>query len=291
MTVYPTHGGGSFCLASPAVTAETTSTIGQERASNPYFLAATENDFLDLALTDFPSIPTYYKRMANVNRRGPRILGSLPVLYPLAPREVLVRVHGEVIAIDARPADYYPSSHVPGAYSIPYGNSFGTWVGWLVDHRVALVLVMEDPALIDEAVRQLIRIGYDSLEGYLEGGMEAWEKARLPVSSLRTVTPGELSAELESGNGPLPLDVRYSDEWRDGHVPGALHVELGDLPEHVDGLPRDRSYATLCAAGMRATTAASILEREGFGDGDVAVVVGGTQAWKEAGYPLAKDEP
>ena len=65
-------------------------------------------------------------------------------------------------------------------------------------------------------------------------------------------------------------------------------MELGDLPEHVDGLPRDRSYATLCAAGVRASTAASILEREVFKD--VSVVVGGTEAWRQAGYPLEKDE-
>jgi hydroxyacylglutathione hydrolase len=83
---------------------------------------------------------------------------------------------------------------------------------------------------------------------------------------------------------PVPLDVRFRHEWREGHVPGAVHVELGALPGHLDGLPRDRAYATLCAAGVRASTAASILQREGFQD--VSLVLGGTQAWEKAHYPL-----
>jgi hydroxyacylglutathione hydrolase len=81
--------------------------------------------------------------------------------------------------------------------------------------------------------------------------------------------------------------VRFHHEWREGHVPGALHVELGDLPEHLDGLPRDRAYYALCAAGVRAATAASILEREGFED--VTLVEGGTEAWKQAGLPLESE--
>ena len=288
VAVYPTHGGGSFCLASPSGTGGgTTSTVGQERATNPYFQAASEEDFLELALGKSPSFPAYYKRMAAINRRGPHILGHLPQLYPLAPREVWVRVQGEGIAIDARDIHLYAASHIPGAYSIPLGDSFGTWAGWLVEPGKPLVLVIEEPSATEEAARQLVRIGYDALEGYLDGGMEAREKARLPVAHLRTVTPSDLSREMESGNGPLPLDVRFDHEWRLGHVPDALHVELGQLPEHADGLPRDRAYATLCAMGARATIAASVLEREGFKD--VAVVTGGTQAWVKSGYPLEKE--
>ena len=288
VAVYPTHGGGSFCLATAAGPSGTSSTIGLERTTNPYFQASTEAEFLELALGDLPSFPTYYKRMANINRRGPRILGSLPVLFPLAPREAWVRVQGEGIGIDSRPADIYATGYVPGTYSIPFGNSFGTWVGWVVEPGKPLVLVTEDLSILDEAVRQLIRIGYDVLEGYLEGGMDAWKEARLPVARLPTVSPGELYDDLEGGSGPLPLDVRFAHEWQHGHVPGALHIELGDLPEHVEGLPRERSYATLCAAGVRASTAASILEREGFQD--VALVMGGTEAWRRAGYPLEKDD-
>ena len=288
VAVYPTHGGGSFCLAAPSGGGATTSTIGQERAANPYFQASSEEEFLALALGDLPSYPTYYKRMAAINRRGPRILGALPTLYPLAPREVWARVHGEGVAIDARPAPAYAAAHIPQAYSIPFGDSFGTWVGWLVEPNRPLVFVLEEVAAQEELVRQLVRIGYDQLEGYLEGGMPAWERAGLPVARLRVVTAEELHRSLGDIRGPLPLDVRFDHEWRLGHVPGALHVELGQLPEHVDGLPRDRAYATVCAAGVRAATAASVLEREGIRD--VVLLEGGTDAWAGAGLPLEREE-
>jgi len=283
VAVYPTHGGGSFCMAAPAGSGDS-STIGQERGSNPFFQASTEEEFLELAMADLPPYPTYYKRMANFNRRGPRILGSLPVLYPLAPRETWVRVQDDGVAIDARSAGDYAQSHIPAAYSIPMGNSFGTWVGWLIEPGKGLVVVIQDPSNLEEAVPQLIRICYDSLEG----GMTSWEEACLPVARLKSMTVDELHRSLGGNDAPLPIDVRFGDEWKSGHVPGALHVELGDLPEHVDGLPRDRSYAALCAGGVRAATAASILEREGFQD--VSLVVGGTEAWRNAGHPLEVPE-
>ena len=133
-------------------------------------------------------------------------------------------------------------------------------------------------------MRHLIRIGFDTLDGYLDGGMEAWGRARLPMDDLPTMTSGDLYAQIEGGAAPLPLDVRFGYEWRLGHVPGALHIELGQLPSGTASLARDRSYATLCAGGIRACTAASIMEREGFGE--VALVEGGTNAWQKAGYPL-----
>ena len=286
VTVYPTHGGGSFCMAAAPSGGINTTTIGQERTANPYFQAETENDFLDLALGDLPSYPAYYKRMAAINRQGPRILGWLPQLFPLSPREVWTRVQGEGIAIDARAPANYAAAHVPWSYCITAGDSFGTWVGWVVEPGRPLVFVLEDPSATEDLVRQLIRIGYATLDGYLEGGMAGWQRSRLPVAQTRTLTVAELYRDLEGGNGPQPLDVRFEHEWRTGHLPGALKVELGQLPEHVDALPRNLSYATQCAAGVRAATAASILEREGFED--VAMVAGGTEAWRKAGYPLAQ---
>lgn len=284
VAVYPTHGMGSFCLASPAGSGATTTTVGQERRTNPFFQADSEDEFLELALSDLPSYPTYYGRMADVNVRGPRILGGVPGLYPLSPREVWVRMQGESVGIDIRSGTEYASAHIPRSYSIPFAGSAGTWVGWLIEGGKPIVVTGDNPQDREDMVRQLIRIGYDSLDGYLEGGMEAWRDARLPVAEMAVTSPRELYAALEGGEGPVPLDVRFDHEWRDGHVPEAVHVELGDLPGRLQSLPRESSYATLCAAGVRAATAASVLEREGFTQ--VSLVEGGTTAWVGAGLPL-----
>ena len=285
VVVYPTHGGGSFCLASPADSGATTTTIGIERQSNAFFQAKTEDEFLELALSDLPPIPAYYSRMAAINTRGPRILGRLPEVFPLSPNEVWVRIQEDSSAVDLRIPEAYVKAHVPRSYSVPYGDSAGTWVGWLVEPDKPIILIGgDDPQVRRDMVRQLVRIGYDIFDGYLEGGMEAWAQTRLPVASLNAVTPESLYARLEGNGGIVPLDVRFGYEWRTGHIPGAINIELGELAKAHHTLAKDASYASICAAGVRASTAASILEREGFED--VVLLLGGTSAWKEAGYPL-----
>ena len=284
VTVYPTHGAGSFCLASPTDSGARVTTIGRERATNPYFRAEGEDAFLELAMSSTPPVPRYYGRMAGINVRGPKILGELPVVYPLSPTEVWGRLQRNAVALDIRDMREYASAHIPAALSVPMGGSAGTWVGWLAEEDAQLVMVGDDPAARTEMVRQLIRIGYDSPEGYLEGGMDAWTAARLPVSTTRVVTADELYQMLEAGDGPAPLDVRFRYEWETGGVPEAIRVELGDLPDRIDTLSRERHYATVCAAGVRASTAASVLERGGLKD--VSVLLGGTSAWEMAGLPM-----
>ena len=284
VVVYPTHGGGSFCLATPSGSSGTTTTIGQERATNAFFQASTEDEFLDLATSSLTSFPSYYSRMAAINVRGPRILGGLPKLYPLAPREVWVRSQSDSVVIDARRVESYAELHVPSAYSILVGGSFGTWAGWLIDEGSPVIIVSEDEADKEEMVRHLIRIGYDVLDGYLEGGMEAWQATRLPTATTSTVTPDTLYPTIEGGRQILPIDVRFDYEWRDGHVPGAINIELGDLPGQVDAMDRQAEYAMVCAVGVRSSTAASVMERAGFEH--LTLVQGGTDAWRHAGLPI-----
>ena len=167
---------------------------------------------------------------------------------------------------------------------MPFGGSAGTWIGWLVEFGKPLILVSDSPDQREEMVRQLIRIGYDTLEGYLDGGMEAWGATGLPTSSLEVATAQELYSQLEGGGGPVPLDVRFGYEWRAGHIAGSVNVELGELPQKAGALSRDQRYVSVCAGGVRASTAASVLEREGIGN--VVLMRGGTAAWEKAGYPL-----
>ncbi len=227
VTVYPMHGGGSFCMATAPGFAATTTTIGQERTSNPFFQARTEFDFLDLALGELQSYPSYFKRMATINRQGARILGQVPQLFPLSPREVWQRVQGDGIAIDSRAPKEFAAGHVPRSYAVAAGDAFATWVGWLVEPGRPLVLVLDEGADTEQFVRQLIRIGCDSPDGYLEGGMEAWERARLPISRTKMVTAEELHGLMEGGEGPQPLDVRFRHEWKAGHLPGRWRWSWG----------------------------------------------------------------
>ena len=88
---------------------------------------------------------------------------------------------------------------------------------------------------------------------------------------------------------PMVIDVRQCSEYDMGHITGALIIELEELQEHLDGLPRELPMVTACAAGMRATTAGSILQRDGRANVQV-VDEEGTLAWIERGYLYETEE-
>ena len=140
--VYPTHGPGSFCSA-PAGS-ERTSTIGRERATNPLLLAPDENAFVELLISGLGTLPAYFRRLPEVNRRGARLYGTLPDLPRLTVEEVERQLIEGAMLIDARPIDAYASSHIPGAVSNALRPAFGTWLASVVPDDVPLVFVLDD---------------------------------------------------------------------------------------------------------------------------------------------------
>ena len=149
-----------------------------------------------------------------------------------------------------------------------------------------MVLLSAETSHHDAMVRQLIRIGFDRVNGYLDGGIDAWKTPDLPVETSDCI---DLDALKELSNGtvaPMILDVRQRNEYHAGHIQGALNIELGELLGHLDGLPREIPVLTVCATGMRASMAGSILKRDGRENVRV-LDSGGTQDWIAPGYPVA----
>ncbi len=284
--VYPTHGAGSYC-AVPRGTDRVT-TIGRERVSSPLALARTEEEFVELALSGLPSYPVYYKEMRPINQRGPRVLGGIPQLKPLSPAEVHAWVGQGGIVLDVRPRRDFARGHIPGAYGIELGTPLVVWVGWLVPFGAPLALVADNPADREQAVRQLIRIGYDDLRGYLEGGLAAWEAAGLPVARVELMAVNELRERLAAGDAPIVLDVRQDAEWTAGHIPGAIHIENGRLPYDELPLPQDRPIAIHCQHGARSVAGFSALTRRGYRN--LSVIKGGFAAWEAAGFEVERAE-
>ncbi len=285
VAIYPTHGAGSFC-AVPSVS-ERTSTIGQERRWNPLVRAKDEDDFVSRALDGLPSYPTYFKYLRRINRQGPAVLGGLPVLKPLKPEEVLQQSARGVVVVDTRQPRAFMAGHIPGAYGIPLSTPLITWAGWVIPFGTPMILLADHPAEREEAIRQLIRIGFDDLRGYLEGGMPAWEAEGLPVSTVPTLPAEELAQALDQGKAPLVLDVRFDAEWRAGHLPKAVHVEAGRLPEADLSLPQDELKVVHCGHSERSTVGISVLERRGYRN--LALLEGGYSGWHAAGYPEVQD--
>ena len=160
------------------------------------------------------------------------------------------------------------------------------WAAWVVPYDTPLLLIGED-AKIEEATRALIRVGLDDVRGWLRGGMAAWASAGLPVQHTGQITPKALQQQLETPDRPQVLDVRTDAEWRDGHLPEALHIMGGYLRDKTSEVPRDRPLVVMCGSGYRSTIAASVLERAGFTH--VTNLTGGMQAWKAAGLETTRE--
>jgi hydroxyacylglutathione hydrolase len=277
VAVWPTHGAGSFCSAPPG--AARSSTIGQELATNPLLAAADEDAFVTRLLGSLGSYPTYFRRLGEINRRGPAILDTASVgrLAPLAVSEVDRLRRDGALVVDIRPVPDYAAAHLPGSLSIPLRDQFASWLGWLADPDRPVVLLANPEQDLADAVWQAVKIGFDQLVGVLDGGMNAWAAAGRPVTRTELVGPDQLA-------GRRILDIRQDAEFAAGHVPGAEHVELGSLAAVADRL-EDGPTVVMCGHGERAAGAASLLERAGHRD--LAVLVGGPDDWASGtGRPL-----
>jgi hydroxyacylglutathione hydrolase len=282
LAVYPTHGAGSFCSA-PVGDGRTT-TIGAERRHNRLLAAADEDGFVAELLAAFGSYPPYFLRLRERNRVGPELLGSdwrrLPLL---STDQVRRQLAGAGVLIDARPITAFATGHLPQAISIALRPQFASWLGWLLDDTRPLVFVLDQDQDRGELARQCRTIGYDHLIGELAGGMAAWRAAGLPEAQLALVEAGRV------GDQPgVVLDVRQAGEVADGHLPGALAIELGAFADDrpTAELP-EGPITVMCGHGERAMTAASLLARAGHHD--LRVAHGGPRDWRRAtGQALAR---
>ncbi|WP_225805491.1 rhodanese-like domain-containing protein [Streptomyces sp. NK15101] len=260
--VWPTHGAGSFCSAPPG--SERTSTIGAQKQANPLLAAPDEDTFVRRLVAGLGTYPAYFARLAEANRRGPAVLTGTPLLPELSPEQVRALAADGGRVVDVRPAADYAAGHIPGSLSDPLRPLFATWLGWLLPDTVPLVFVTGEDQDLDEIVRQAYKIGYERLAGRLAGGMPAW----LADGNEQTTTS---FVTADRAGGRPYLDVRQASEFAAGHVPGAVHIELGDLERVAADAPEGAVVA--CAHGERAMTAAGLLERAGHTD--VVVLAGG----------------
>jgi hydroxyacylglutathione hydrolase len=286
--VFPTHGSGSYCVA-PA-SKERTTTIGRERSSNALALARSEEEFLQRAVEGLPSYPTYYKYLRQINQRGPRILGGVPVLKPLSPSEVRALMDEGVVVLDVRHGKLFGARHIPNSYGIRVDAPLTTWAGWLIPFGSRIVLVAESTEQIIAATRQLIRIGYDELVGHLEDGIDAWTR-EYDVETIPSMNAKELRERLGVGSDGRPtvllIDVRQRSEWDEGHIPGAIHFEGGRVAWETLPFPHDKLLAIQCSSGNRSMSVSSVLRRRGYRN--VVQVEGGIKQWERNGFETTRE--
>ena len=262
VAVYPTHGGGSFCGTGGRSGHQTT--LGAERQSNPFFQTTELMPFLARVLNQ-PRYPNYYRDMAAVNRGGATLIGvTLPAPARLTADEAARMMDAGAAVVDVREGHEYDRGHIPGSYNVGIDGPVSAWVGWLVARGRPIVLGGGTPAENRKAQRQLLRIGFDTIAGELDGGIEAWRASGRELSTFETVEVEDMAAWVLSAEPMTVVDVRDEHEWASGHVPGAVHIYVPDVPGRAYEIPRDAPVAVHCASGYRAGIAASLLEQAGL---------------------------
>jgi len=281
VVVLPAHGAGSLCGAH--LSDEPSSTIGQQKASNPYVQYTNRGEFIAAVLEGLPVAPQYFAHNAAINRRGPEAaqweFDPLPLIRPSAELTDPAKFY----VIDVRDARAYAEGHVPNSVNIGLRGRFETWVGRMVPWEMngdRLVLVGAGPDDLEEALSRLNRVGYQGRVIPLNG----WRDAGLPLQRSEMVAPRDLHRRMNSSQPPLVVDVRLPEEWMGLRIGKILNIPLDDLGREGNTLDPREKVVAVCNSAYRSSMAVGLLERRGFREpGSLA---GGTEAWIAAGLPV-----
>lgn len=280
--VYPAHGAGSLCGKN--LSSETSSTIGDQRRLNYALKPMPREQFVAMMTADLPEVPAYFPLDAEINRTGaPPLLDRGPA-RELTPEEVNKLIQQGYVVLDTRPAPQFGSGHIPGSINVGLKGQFASWAGSLIPLTTPLLLVVESPDQVTEAVTRLARVGIEAVGGYLAGGIAAWQSAGFAHNTVAQISVESLSQRLETEPTLQVVDVRRPLEFVQGHVPTALNLQLAQLEKNIQHLDPTRPTAVICAGGYRSSAGASLLSRHGFRQ--LFNVVGGTAAWVQAGLKV-----
>jgi glyoxylase-like metal-dependent hydrolase (beta-lactamase superfamily II)/rhodanese-related sulfurtransferase len=275
--VYPAHGAGSLCGRN--MRAERVSTIGTERLTNYALQIQGRDQFIRQLTSNLPVRPEYFLQDAEINRAGAPALSDLETLSPMNPAELKALLEDGGIALDVRPAEQFAIGHVPGSVNIALGGQFASWAGALLGLAARPVLIAESQQEIDEARVRLARVGLEGACAYLKGGVEAWARAGLPLTTISQIGVDDLSLRLRAEPMQV-LDVRREPEWDAGHIEDAQWWPLDNFRVAPPEIDRNTMVAVHCKGGYRSMIACSLLRRAGFEK--VVNVVGGFDAWQQA---------
>ncbi|BDX34351.1 MBL fold metallo-hydrolase [Mycobacterium antarcticum] len=254
--VYPTHGFGSFCSATPSN--GDSSTIADERQHNPA-LTQDEQAYVDQLIAGLSAYPAYYAHMGVINAAGPEPV-DLSTPEPVDPTELRRRIEVGEWVVDLRNRTAFAAGHLDGTYAFELSNSFVTYLGWLYRWGAPLTLIGDDDAQIADARRELVRIGVDNVTGSSVGDI-AKLSGGTPPRSYRVADFGEL-AEAMNERGLTVLDVRQQGEYAESHITGAIHIPLHELLDRTAEVPTGEVWVH-CGSGYRSSIAASMIDEPG----------------------------
>ncbi|CAN5263140.1 MBL fold metallo-hydrolase [soil metagenome] len=263
--VYPAHGAGSSCGKN--LGSETFSTIGEQKKNNYALQAQTKEDFIKAVTTGLGAAPVYFAVNAKINKEG---YGSLDdvmkkALTPLSIEEFKMKLQEDVVILDTRNANTFTEGFVPGSISIGLEGRFAEWAGSILPFDKRIVLIT-DKGKEEETVIRLARVGFENVEGYMDGGYEQWVKSREKIDLIINVEADELAMDLKHDPNAVVVDVRKETEFAEGHVKDAMTLPLNEMTDlaQIANFEDNQNLYVHCAGGYRSVIAASLMKRQGI---------------------------
>ena len=278
VTVMPAHGAGSSCGKN--LSTELTSTIGDQRASNPSVQPMTEEAFVAMLTAGQPAAPAYFASDAAMNKRIHPLLQADRTVPEMTPQQIRAALDAGVRVLDARSVEDFAAGHLRGTVNVGFDGRFAETGGMVADvgEQIALVTYPGDE---QQAALRLARIGSDGAIGYLTvagDGQFPAELADLVQAAPRT-TVTELD-ELLAEDAVTLIDIRNPGEREGGAIPDSLHIPLAQLRLRLGEVPTGKLIVVHCAGGWRSSVAGSLLRANGIGQ--VSDLLGGYNAWADA---------
>jgi hydroxyacylglutathione hydrolase len=283
--LFPAHGSGSVC--GDSMSEREFSTLGYEKYFNAALRNTDRESFIKHKLNERHDKPPYFRQMEKYNLEGTATpLRSLPMPPPLEAKEFEAKVQEGAVILDMRSPEAIGGALIPGSLGIPM-EMVPSFAGWFLPYDKDVVMVLHNFGDLEKALRYLHRLGYDRILGFLEEGLFAWETSGRRYDTIPAVHAEELVRRIEAKEDFTLLDVRKEGEVQQGRLPGSVHVYLGELPDKLDQVSRDRPVVTFCGSGMRAIIAATILKKNGFEK--VENALGSMAACSVLGCPIIKE--
>ena len=288
--LYPAHGPGSSCGKN--LGPNTFSTIGEEKRTNYALQAGSRQAFIKAVTDGLEAPPQYFPVNAKINKEGYESLDKLlhKSLQPLSADIFKEKMKNDnIIVLDTRNSFEFVNGFIPGSISIGLDGRFAEWAGMLIPFDKPILLVTETGKEEETAVR-LARVGFSTVEGYLQGSFASWQQAGGEIDMIVEIEADELAMDLPHDKKMVVIDVRRETEFADGHVKGALNIPLNDMhdPGSMANLDDGQNLYVHCAGGYRSIIASSLLKRQGIHN--LHNVTGGWNSIKEQkSIPVAKE--
>jgi hydroxyacylglutathione hydrolase len=278
--VYPAHGPGTSCGKN--LGPETDTTIGIQKRTNYALRPQTREEFIGAVTSGLDEAPAYFSLNAKINKEGYDSLDDVKrkALTPLSVKDFKLKIAENILILDTRNISEFPKGFVPDSLYIGLDGRFAEWAGSLLPFDKPIILVA-DVGKEDETIVRLARVGIDKVEGYLEGGFEAWKKAGEKIDLIIEIDPDELAMDIPFDQNLVIADVRKENEFAEGHVKNAINLPLNEMmdPAQIAQLEENQNIYVHCGSGYRSLIAASILKKHGYHN--IRNIIGGWTSIKE----------